>query len=94
MIIEYDKSGRMKYNPEFHFNQSKPWSYEDEEYLIKWYEFIGMEEMSFALGRTEATVTEKVSRLRKQGKMLIPTQKNRTRRILKEEEGRAIVGYW
>lgn len=92
-MIEYDSFGRMKYNPEFHPNQGKYWTYEEEEYLIKWYDLIGMEEMSFALGRTEATISEKVTRLRKLDRMVKPIKKNYARRILKEEDGRAIVGY-
>lgn len=93
-MIEYDSSGRMKYNPEFHFNQGKYWTYDEEEYLIKWYDLIGMEEMSFALGRTEGTISDKANRLRKRGRMLEVAHKNYARRILKEEDGRAIVGYW
>lgn len=92
-MIEYDRSGRMKYNPEFHFNQGKYWTYDEEEYLIKWYDIIGMEEMSFALGRTEGTITDKVNRLRKRGRMTKVEHKNYVRRILREEDGRAILGY-
>ena len=92
-MIEYDRSGRMKYNPEFHFNQGKSWTHEEEEYLIKWYDLIGMEEMSFALGRTEGTIADKVNRLRKRGRMTKAAHKNYVRRILREEDGRAILGY-
>ncbi|MEG2018473.1 MAG: aspartyl-phosphate phosphatase Spo0E family protein [Clostridium sp.] len=84
--FEYDCVGRMKYNPEIHFNQSRPWSYEDEEYIINWLDRIGIEEMSFALGRTEATISQKASRLRKEGRMK-PKDKHAVRniRILKKE---------
>lgn len=92
-MIEYDSSGRMRYNPEFHFNQGKPWDSQDKEYLIRWYDIIGMEEMSLALGRTEATLTGKVSELRKAGIMIKPKKKVYCRRILKDEDGRAVLGY-
>lgn len=69
MKFEYDTSGRMKYNPEIHFNQGQPWSYEDEEYIVNWLDKIGIEEMSFAIGRTEATISQKATRLRKDGRM-------------------------
>ena len=68
-MFEYDCVGRMKYNQDIHFNQHKPWSYEDEEYIINWLDRIGIEEMSFALGRTEATISQKALRLRKEGRM-------------------------
>ena len=93
-MIEYDRSGRMKYNPEFHFNQGQYWTYEEEEYLIKWYDIIGMEEMSLALGRTEATVANKVYRLQKQGRMKKADSKRYTIKILKEEvNGKVILAY-
>jgi hypothetical protein len=68
-VVEYDRFGRMRYNAELHFNQGKPWSKEDLEYLVNWYSIIGAEEMSLALGRTEMTVADKVHKLRKRGLM-------------------------
>ncbi|WP_231247444.1 MULTISPECIES: hypothetical protein [Clostridium] len=67
--INYDSQGRMFYNPQFHFNNGKAWSREDLQYLINWYDIIGPEEMSFALGRTIRTIESKVCILRKQGVM-------------------------
>lgn len=67
--VEYDKCGRMKYNPDLHFNQGKPWNDDDIDYLIEWYTIIGLEEMSLALGRTEGTVANKVNQFRNQGRM-------------------------
>lgn len=67
--IEYDACGRMKFNPDLHENQGKPWSREDLDYLINWYNKIGIEEMSLALERTETTVATKVAILRKRGLM-------------------------
>lgn len=83
-VVEYDNFGRMKYNPEYHFNQGSPWSIEDKEYLIEWLDKIGLEEMSFALGRTESTISEKARVLRKQGKMK-PDTKSRNPRLLRLE---------
>jgi predicted DNA-binding protein YlxM (UPF0122 family) len=82
--VEYDTFGRMKYNPEYHFNQGTPWSMEDKEYLIEWLDKIGLEEMSLALGRTETTISEKARVLRKQGKMK-PDTKSRNPRLLRLE---------
>lgn len=65
--IEYDVEGRMRYNPYYHSNHGKPWLYEDIKYLIEWYDKIGAEEMSLALGRTISTVMSKVNILRKKG---------------------------
>ena len=67
--VVYDNAGRMKYNPDLHDRQGKPWDDEEKEYLIKWYTIIGLEEMSLALGRTEGTIASKVYLLRIQGKM-------------------------
>jgi len=68
-MVEYDDQGRMRYNPELHFNQGKLWTSEDLEYLINWYNITGAEEMSLALGRTEMTIADKVFKLRKRGLM-------------------------
>lgn len=93
-MLEYDTQGRIKYNPELHDRQGLPWSEEETEYLIKWYDIIGMEEMSLALGRTEGTVASKVCRLQRQGKMKKADIKRYTVKILKEEvNGKAILAY-
>ena len=67
--IQYDKFGRMLYNPEFHRKDFTRWNEEDTKYLIEWYGIIGSEEMSFALDRTMPSIQHKVSKLRKEGKM-------------------------
>ena len=67
--VEYDRFGRMKYNPIFHPNNGTPWSEEDLSYLINWYDIIGPTEMSFALERTAMVVAQKVTELRKKGVM-------------------------
>ena len=67
--VEYDKSGRMKYNSDLHDRQGKSWDDDEIEYLINWYTTIGLEEMSLALGRTEGTIAQKVNQFRNQGRM-------------------------
>jgi len=57
--VQYDNCGRLMYNPNLHPNQGTPWSVEDKEYLAEWLDKIGLEGMSLALGRTEATISEK-----------------------------------
>lgn len=74
-MYERDKMGRLKYNPELHPNHNKKFEEEDILYIIEWYEKIGGEEISFALGRTEGTIQSKVMLLRKKGMM--PTAKYR-----------------
>lgn len=91
-MVEYDSCGRMKYNPELHENQGKPWSKEDLEYLITWYEIIGAEEMSLALGRPEAVIANKVSKLRKSGLMKRPTKEKHVVRLLRvTDESKTIL---
>lgn len=68
-MINYDCAGFMKYNPELHDRQGKAWTTEEIQYLIEWYDIIGIEEMSLALGRSESTVSARVKRLRTEGFM-------------------------
>ncbi|MCB2297765.1 hypothetical protein [Clostridium tagluense] len=70
--IEYDRYGRMKYNPSYHENTGKPWTTDDLEYLINWYYKIGTDEMMFALGRPATTICGKVNELKKNGLMKKP----------------------
>lgn len=67
--IEYDCHGLMKYNPSFHDRQNQPWSTDEVDYLVNWYNKIDGEEMSLALGRTINVVRQKVNMLRKKGIM-------------------------
>lgn len=85
-MVEYDDYGRMKYNPELHFNQGNKWTKEDIEYLIEWLDKIGYEEMSLALGRTEATLRDKVFKLRKKGLMKRSNQKINYPKLLRRCE--------
>lgn len=86
--IEYDKAGRMKYNPDLHPNQCKLWSKDDLDYLINWYSKIGIEEMSLALGRSEGTIATKVNMLRKKGLMERETPSMATR-YLRQKDSRS-----
>ena len=81
--IEYDKYGRLLYNPLFHEKSGTPWSYEDENYLKTWYYIIGPEEMSFALERTMTSIMGKVAKLNIEGIMKTPSSKVRKNRIKK-----------
>lgn len=89
-MIEYDNQGRMKYNPELHFNQGQKWSKEDTDYLINWYHIVGVEEMSLALGRSEQTIFEKVCKLRRKG--IMTKGKNRYNlRLLRLDDKETII---
>ena len=92
-MIEYDNQGRIKYNPELHDRQGTLWDEEEIEYLIAWYDIVGMEEMSLALGRTEATVANKVYRLQERGQMPRANVKRYTRKILKDEINKPILAF-
>lgn len=81
--VEYDSSGRMKYNPRFH-KKGIAWSSEDLQYLIEWYDIIGPEEMSFALERPATSIMQRVSELRRKGVMKKPKKITHFRRIKKE----------
>ncbi len=59
---------RLPYDPVLHPNHKKPWTASDLEYLCKYYELDGMRYMSYALGRTEGTITEQIKRLKQSGK--------------------------
>lgn len=67
-MYEYDSVGRMKYNPEIHFNHKKPWSVKDLAYLCKFYKYGEGRNLAFTLGRTEAVIYNKAHDLRKENK--------------------------
>jgi hypothetical protein len=81
--IEYDRWGRMFYNPEFHSNTGKAWSQDDLQYLIDWYDIVGAEEISFALERTINTVQLRATELRKKGLMPKPAKQIHHERLNK-----------
>ena len=67
--VTYDKYGRMNYCPDLHPNHYKPWSKDDEQYLIENYAIDGPEKISLALERTAHTVMLRAYKLRKSGRM-------------------------
>lgn len=86
-MLEVDNFGRLKYNKNYFGKTGKRWDEEELDYLINWYTKIGIEEMAFALERTETSIAERIRVLRKQGykidkekyhKRLIPREKNYT----------------
>lgn len=92
MDITYDKNGRMNYNPELHFNQGTKWNDEELDYLVNWYDIIGMEEMSLALGRSEISVAAKVHELKRQG-LMSKEKRCYTIRLLRLEDSKTILTY-
>lgn len=69
MDITYDRHGRMNYHPDFHFNHKKPWSTQDQQFLIEMYERIGPDQVALSLGRTIHVVMTRAYELRKKGLM-------------------------
>lgn len=67
MQLEYDEYGRMKYNPEIHFNHGAKFTSEELAYLCKFYNVDGPIALSYALGRTQATIIRKYNQLDKNG---------------------------
>jgi len=55
------------YDPEFHHNQGKPFTESDLEYLCKYYEIDDIRTLSYAMGKTEKTLEDKVTELKKEG---------------------------
>lgn len=77
MKITYDKEGRMQFNEEFHFNHGKPWKNSDQKYLIERWNKDRYVDISLALGRTYATIADRICTLKKQG--VIKTKKSPNR---------------
>ncbi len=69
MTVAYDRYGRMRYHPDFHPNQSKPWLIKDQGFLIDYYEKLGPDEISLVLGRTIHSIMMRACELRKKGDM-------------------------
>ena len=66
--IEYSKTNRrMKYNPEYHDRNYKPWTKEELSYLCKMYDGTRKQDIALALGRTHSTVLNKAYNLRLNG---------------------------
>lgn len=67
--LEYTSSNyRLRFNPEFHENQGKPFTEEDLIYLCSMYEGMKKCDLAMALGRTHSTILTKAYHLRKNGK--------------------------
>lgn len=75
MEVTYDQHGRMRYHPDFHPNHCKPWTTQDQKYLIEMYEKIGPDQCALNLGRTLTCIAGRVCKLRKQG--LMPERKTK-----------------
>ncbi|KIL42102.1 hypothetical protein SD70_02660 [Gordoniibacillus kamchatkensis] len=65
--IEYDKWGRMKYHPEFHFNHKKPYSTKESAYIVQNYRRGEVKNLALIIGRTEHCIRSKVDYFRKTG---------------------------
>lgn len=65
--IKYDSLGRMRSHPLYHPNNGKPWTKEELIYISKFWEYDGMRDMSFALGRNETACASKVVWLKQTG---------------------------
>lgn len=65
MNYQYDRYGRLVYNPEFHPNHGKPYTQSDLEYLCKFWGVDEAKSLAFALGRPEHSLASKVNSLRK-----------------------------
>lgn len=65
--IEYDKIGRMKYHPDFHKNQGKRFTPEENAYLCYWYGKDTVRDIGFALERTEVSISIRVGQMKKSG---------------------------
>lgn len=86
--MEFDRWGRMFYDPSMHPDHGNPWLNSDQAYLIEHYDAQGPEEVSMALGRTIKAVQAKACELRKKG-LMPPTPNARHRRLLKPQGGDA-----
>ena len=66
--IQYDRQGRIKYNPDFHPNHGKQFTDEEKAYMCRWHEIDGRRSISYALGRTEGTIASMITTLKNKGK--------------------------
>lgn len=66
--LEFDQFGRMKYNPDFHFNHGKVMSEDDLMYLCKFWGLESVKSLSLGLGKTEMTLASLITKLKKDGR--------------------------
>lgn len=81
--IEY-RNGKMMYHPDFHTEHGKPLTDEEKEYLCYYWGFDSVRSLSFALGRTECSLRDRVYNLKRQG--LFDYYKGRYSRKLRQWE--------
>lgn len=67
--FRFDKNGNLMYHPDYHPNHGKPYTDEELEYLCKFYGCDDMRSISFALGRPEASLQTKLTKIKKVGKI-------------------------
>ena len=65
--VEYDKQGRLKYNPLFHPNHKGKWNMEDLSYVCRFYDYDEISSISLGVGRTPQTIANTVSEMKKDG---------------------------
>ncbi|MCY9547306.1 DNA-entry nuclease [Lysinibacillus xylanilyticus] len=65
--INYDRYGRLHFNPLYHFSQGSCFTESDLEYICKYYDYDGAKSISLAVGKTEYSIQSKVHKLRKNG---------------------------
>lgn len=59
---------RMKYHPDYHFSQGKPYTESDLEYICKFESVDHIRNLSFAIGKTEGSINAKLANLKRSGK--------------------------
>lgn len=66
--LEYTASNhRLRYNPEFHENQGKPFTKDDLVYMCSMWDSMKKADIAMALGKTHGAVLSKAYSLRKNG---------------------------
>jgi|GEM_PF-1400546 len=67
MEVQYDRLGRIKYNPQIHKNHGKEYTVSELAYLCKYYQKGNTKTLSMDLGRTETSIQYQLSKLRRTG---------------------------
>lgn len=65
----YDGHGRMTFHKDYHPNHKAKWSFEELAYLATFYEHDGRNHVGLALGRTDSTVSDKYSELKRSNQL-------------------------
>lgn len=69
VAIQYDRQGKVRFNPSLHSHHCHFWTEEEDSYLRNHYVSEGMYSASIALKRTEGAIASRVLALRKAGRM-------------------------